>query len=258
MAMHKHLGVLLIVSALATFSCAAQSKPDAGPAPCTVAPQPDPCGSTASPSAKPSSLQQFPFPGESSASSSPSSPTPSLTGVPDAPEKPDSPQAPTAKKEFPFPGEASKSDSTSPPDPASSSSSSSSSSDTPQYDPNADPGSSGSTDKGSTPATPGRHILHRINPIGTKLQSADERENEDLSVAHYYIQAGDLQGAYLRGQDAVKTVPDDPGAHFLLAEVALKLNKRDVAIAEYTACLKLDPIENQAKDARKALARLKH
>ena len=104
---------------------------------------------------------------------------------------------------------------------------------------------------------PGRHILHRVNPIGTKLQSADERENEDLDVAHFYIGNGDLQGAYLRAQDAVKTVPDDPGAHFLLADVALKLNKRDEAIAEYNACLKLDPIPKQAKDAHKALARLK-
>ncbi len=61
----------------------------------------------------------------------------------------------------------------------------------------------------------------------------------------------------MRGRDAVKTVPDDPAAHLLLAEVALKLDKRDEAIAEYTACLKLDPTPKQAKDARKALARLK-
>jgi Tetratricopeptide repeat len=43
----------------------------------------------------------------------------------------------------------------------------------------------------------------------------------------------------------------------LLAEIAQKLNKRDEAIAEYNACLKLDPSEKQVKDARKALARLK-
>jgi cytochrome c-type biogenesis protein CcmH/NrfG len=52
-------------------------------------------------------------------------------------------------------------------------------------------------------------------------------------------------------------MPDDPEAHLMLAELALKLNKRDEAIAEYGACLKLDPSGKEAKDARKALARLK-
>ena len=96
-----------------------------------------------------------------------------------------------------------------------------------------------------------------MNPVGTKLQSNDEREQEDLDVAHFYIQSGNLQGAYLRNQDAVKTAPDDPDAHLALAGIALKLNKKDEAIAEYSAVLKLDPTEKQAKDARKALARLK-
>lgn len=127
-----------------------------------------------------------------------------------------------------------------------------------------DPGAGGDSnsplkDKGSegSNATPGRHILHRVNPVGTKLQSADEREAEDLDIAHFYTQSGDLQGAYLRTKDAVKTAPEDPDAHFALAEAALKLNKRDEAIAEYGACLKLDPSKKQTKDARKALARLK-
>ena len=55
----------------------------------------------------------------------------------------------------------------------------------------------------------------------------------------------------------MKTAPDDPDAHFALAEIAQKLEKRDEAITEYNACLKLDPPEKEAKDARKALARLK-
>jgi Tfp pilus assembly protein PilF len=105
--------------------------------------------------------------------------------------------------------------------------------------------------------TPGRHILHRVNPVGTKLQTDDEREAEDLDIAHFYTQTGDLQGAYLRSKDAVKIAPDDPDAHFALAEIALKLNKRDEAITEYNACLKLDPIDKEAKAARKELAKLK-
>jgi tetratricopeptide (TPR) repeat protein len=142
--------------------------------------------------------------------------------------------------------------------PGSSSSSSSSGSDEDAAP--ADPGAAPDLkDKGSegAPATPGRHILHRVNPVATKLQSSDEREQEDLDVAHYYTQTGDLQGAYLRSQDAVKTAPDDPDAHFALAEIALKLNKKDEAIAEYNACIKLDPTEKEMKDSRKALARLK-
>lgn len=129
----------------------------------------------------------------------------------------------------------------------------------PTIDPDGNPVTPGLTDKGSegAAATPGRHILHRVNPVGTKLLSPDERESEDLDIAHFYISTGDLRGAYLRSQDAVKTAPDDPDAHFLLAETAMKLNKKDEAIAEYNACLKLDPVEKEAKDAHKALAKLK-
>ena len=143
---------------------------------------------------------------------------------------------------------------------SSSSSSSSSGDDAAAADPDANsagtPDGAGLKDKGSE-GTPGRHLLHRVNPVGTKLQTADEREAEDLSVAKFYTETGDLQGAYLRSQDAVKTEPDDPDAHFALAEAALKLNKRDEAIAEYKACLKLDPVDKEAREARKALERLK-
>ena len=121
--------------------------------------------------------------------------------------------------------------------------------------PDGDAGWGWAQDKGSEGRT-GRHLLHRVNPVGTKLQNADEREAEDLSVAKFYTDSGDLQGAYLRSQDAVKTAPEDPDAHFALADAAQRLNKQDEAIAEYKACLKLDPSDKEAKAARKALARL--
>jgi hypothetical protein len=253
--MRRQVGMLLIVVACTVWAGQAQSKPNAGPAPCRVDPQPDPCGTTAAPGAKPSVAEKFPFPGEPAASDAEA---PGLNGVPAAPETPETPSSAAAKKDFPFPED----DSTAPAKTAgavSSSSSSSSSGDDPQYDPTAGAGDPALTDKGSegAPATPGRHILHRVNPVGTKLQSVDERESEDLNIAHFYMQSGDMKGAYLRSQDAVKTVPDDPGAHYMLAETARKLNKLDEAIAEYNACLKLDPTEKQAKGARKALAELK-
>jgi tetratricopeptide (TPR) repeat protein len=273
MAMRKHPGVMAVAWALwCAAACLAQSAPAAdpqsppavGPAPCSVAPQPEPCGSKPGASAKPSAAEKFPFPGEV-IGASPSAPAagttpPNLSGVPDAPDTSGTPSAPLGKqdasKAFPFPGDVSKPG----PDtnePGTSSSSSSNSGD------DATPADAGATpvlqDKGSegNAATPGRHLLHRLNPVGTKLESADEREAEDLDVAHTYLGVGNLQGAYMRTQDAVKTVPDDPDAHFALAEVAAKLEKRDEAIAEYNTCLKLDPPEKEAKDARKALERLK-
>jgi len=278
----------------------AQSAPSDNPAPCSVAPEPQPCSAAPTPPGKAGTSEKFPFPGAAGANdpSSSGSSAPSLSGVPNSPDA-DSSSTPAAKKdaakEFPFPGEAGAGG-----DAASGTSSSSSSS---SASDDASPGDAGATpgltDKGSEgSATPGRHLLHRVNPIGTKLQTIDEREQEDLDVAHFYIQSGDLQGAYLRDQDAVKVAPDDPDAHialaeialklnkqdvaaaeynaclkidedavkatpndpdahFLLAEMALKLNKRDEAIAEYTASLKLHPSDKEAREARKALARLK-
>jgi len=244
MAIRRHLGV----AAIAVWAAAgwAQSAPPS-PAPCTVAPQPAPCGSASAPAGKPGTAEKFPFPEEPSA---PAANAPAGNGAaPPAAPPPDAPAG--GKKDFPFPGEDTKPAAT-----GGESSSSSSSGDDPAP---ADPDAAGLKDKGSegTQAPQGRHLLHRVNPIGTKLQSPDEREAEDLDVARYYTQTGDLKGALLRTQDAVKTAPDDPDAHFALAEVARKMNKVDVAIAEYGACLKLDPDDKEAKAARKELARLK-
>jgi len=264
--------------------------PASGPAPCSVAPQPVPCGTKTADPGKQSATEQFPFPGEASgggASLTPYAEPAKLSGVPQAPDAAGavpsaapgaaSDAAPSAGSgagsaaktaaQFPFPGEEGKNGVSGTPDASagadgssSSSSSSSSSGDDAAADADANsaatPDGAGLKDKGSE-GTPGRHLLHRVNPVGTKLQTPEEREAEDLSVAKFYTETGDLQGAYLRSQDAVKTAPDDPDAHFALAEAALKLNKRDEAIAEYKACLKLDPVDKEAREARKALERLK-
>ena len=261
--MRRPLGVLLIVGlwvALVAIPARAQ-KPDPGPAPCSVTPQPDPCGTTPAPAGK-GAAEKFPFPGIGAASAPDAGP-PLISGAPQTPDAPGatSSSGPAAPKSFPFPGDADKSDASGHAGAGSSSSSSSSDDDATPADPNAGagaaaPGLKDAGSSGSSP-TPGRHILHRVNPVGTKLETNDEREQEDLDVAHFYIDSGDLQGAYMRGKDAVKIAPDDPDAHFTLAGIALKLNKKDEAIAEYNAVLKLDPTDKQAKDARKALAKLK-
>lgn len=258
------------LAASSTVSIAQKSQPDnSTPAPCSVIPQPDPCGTKPGDNPKkPSATDKFPFPGEPASTNSPDALAPSAPGASSAPKISDSP-APnepgkSASQKFPFPGEASKPDLSGAATSSSSSSSSSSDdgipADTPDSAPGANPSNAGPAlkDAGSSGdnPTPGRHILHRVNPPGTKLQTADEREAEDLDVAHFYMDQGDLAGAYLRGKDAVTTKPDDPEAHFLLAEIANKLNKREEAIAEYNACLKLDPTDKQARDSRKALTKL--
>jgi hypothetical protein len=224
---------------------------------------------------KPDAAQQFPFPGEDSGSSVPltqGAAAPNLSGVPQTPEDGGASSGTAAgaasgtgggrktAAAFPFPGEDEKGAGASGGGGADSSSSSSSSGSdnggaAASAGPDGTADGAGLQDKGSE-GTTGRHLLHRVNPVGTKLQSVDEREAEDLSVAKFYTDSGDLQGAYLRSQDAVKSAPDDPDAHFALAEAAQRLNKRDEAIAEYKACLKLDPLDKEAKEAHKALERL--
>lgn len=244
----------------------AQSTNQGSPAPCSVIPQPDPCGTKPAPTDKKSPTDKFPFPGDATTSPQPDSTAPTLSGVPKAADPPPAPLNPgvPADKKFPFPGAAGAPARPEAPAAPGSSSSSSSSSDDRDSNPADAPGAGGSgatpelKDKGSEgqQSTSGRHLLHRVNPPGTKLQTPEEREAEDLDVAHFYMGSGDLNAAYHRGQDAVKLQPDDPSAHFLLAEVAIKLNKRDEAIEHYQQCLKLDPIDKEAKAARKALTRL--
>jgi Tfp pilus assembly protein PilF len=89
-----------------------------------------------------------------------------------------------------------------------------------------------------------------------KVESMSDRETEDLSVSKYYMSTGNIRGAYLRAQDAVKSVPDDPEAHFALAQSARKLNKKDEAVAEFNAYLKLEPDGQHAKAVHEALSEL--
>jgi Tfp pilus assembly protein PilF len=88
------------------------------------------------------------------------------------------------------------------------------------------------------------------------VQTDDERVDEDLSVAKFYLNDENYQGAYLRAKDAVNIQPEYSAAHFVLAEIAQKMKKKDEAIAEFQTYLKLDPDGEKAKAAKKALADL--
>ena len=78
-----------------------------------------------------------------------------------------------------------------------------------------------------------------------------------MKVARFYRDKGDFNAAYLRSKDAVKTIPDDPEAHLLLAQMAQRLNKKDEAVTEFNAALKFDPNDDQKRAATKALRELK-
>ncbi len=110
-------------------------------------------------------------------------------------------------------------------------------------------------DKGDNPGAAVRSARRKL-PKVEKLQSDEDRAAEDLDVARFYEQAGDLNAAYLRARDAVKIQPSDPEAHFVLGHLAQKLNKRDEAIAEYNSYLQLEPDGEKIKQARKALTQL--
>lgn len=189
-----------------------------------------PCPS--SQAAAPSTAERFPYPGEASL------PPPVKPDVGTAAEAPHS-SAP--EKQFPYPGEDSSSSSSS----GDNNDSTSSSSDVPGS------GTPGLNDRGNEGS------VRRRLPKPERIQSDEDRAEEDLSVAKFYRQSGNLQAAYLRAKDAVKVQPADPVAHFTLAEIAQHLNRRAEAAAEYDVYLKLEPDGDQVKAAQRALATLK-
>lgn len=93
--------------------------------------------------------------------------------------------------------------------------------------------------------------------MAPKPQTADQRVDEDLRVAKFYMDDEDFPGAYLRAKDAVRVEPDYSETHFMLAQVLQKMKKKDEAIAEYKAYLKMDPDGDRAKAVKRALAELK-
>jgi hypothetical protein len=184
---------------------------------------------------QPSTIQQFPFPGEPSKSTAPA--IDSLdTPAPASQRK-------SAADEHPFPTGAT-------PDLPGSDPSSSSSSSSNDSSSNADP------DAAPKPPSADSKSVRKRLPKVEKVQSPEDRAAEDLSVAKFYEGRGNLNAAYLRTKDAVTVQPDDPETHYALAEIARKMQKREEAIAEFNTYLKLDPDGLNIKAARKALSQL--
>jgi len=97
----------------------------------------------------------------------------------------------------------------------------------------------------------------RNPPKPKKVQTPDERVDEDLRVAQFYLDSGSLPGAYLRAKDAVRVEPDYSETHYMLGQVLQKMKKKDEAIAEYKAYLKMDPDGDRTKAVKRALAEMK-
>ena len=221
-----------LAAVLFSTACHAQTAPAQNPsAPCPAPSQNTSQPSTPCPPAKkPSTAEQFPFPG---APAKPETPPPDSPGSTTTPS--------SAAAEHPFPTTPT------PSLPGDDSSSSSSSSGTDPDVPDTDlpkPGTEGSS-------------VHRKLPKVQRVQTDDERVDEDLRVAKFYMRDDNLKGAYLRAQDAVKIQPEYSAAHYALGEIAQKMKKKDEAIAEFQTYLKLDPDGEKAKDAHKALDQLK-
>jgi hypothetical protein len=229
----------LVAVFLVSAACQAQTAPvqNAPAAPCPASGQngSQPAAPCSPPpqTKKPSAAEQFPFPGTPAKSAPPPPDSPGSTTTPSS-----------AADEHPFPTTPAP---RLPGDDSSSSSSSSSG--------NADPDAVPDTDM-PKPGTEGSSV-HRKLPKVKRVQTDDERVDEDLKVAKFYMRDDNLPGAYLRAQDAVKTQPDYSAAHYALAEIAQKMKKKDEAVAEFQTYLKLDPDGEKAKEAHKALDQLK-
>ncbi len=149
-------------------------------------------------------------------------------------------------------------ESVAPPPPAAGSSSSSSSS---------GGGAPAADDDDAAPTTVGGDTPVKasdLKNLGARTDSAEGRRKleqtrveDDLKVGRYYFKDGNYPGATARYQDALQRDPDNPEAHFGLAEVLLKQNKRPEAVAQLQRYLELAPDDDHTKDAQKMLAKLR-
>lgn len=238
-------------------------------------------GADAAPAAAPpangTAAEKFPFPGEQPAANTPAAkkfPYPGDGGAPDAARDPAAAAKAAntpASKAFPYPGGTTPDLPADPsevlPKPDSSSSSAASGDSSSSSSDDDSPVAAGKSSRPSAAKNPddddedqpklkdkgsgGRRTLKVVKP-----QSDTDRVDEDLSIAKFYGQSGNYMGAYLRAKDAVKTQPDYPEAHFALGEAAKRLKKKDEAVAEFQAYLKLSPDGEKAIAAEKALDEL--
>ena len=176
-------------------------------------------------------------------------------GVPDPPSESMEPLRPSSGGVTPLDGAA--------PTGSSPSSSSSSSSRA-----GAEPGSPAvdPAEEDAAPTVPGgdspvksaalKDLGSHADTSGARAKLEQTRVEDDLKVGGFYFKSGNLAGATARYQDALQHDPDNPDAHFGLAQVLLKQNKRDEAARQLQAYVKLAPDDDHTKEAQKLLVKL--
>jgi TolA-binding protein len=103
---------------------------------------------------------------------------------------------------------------------------------------------------------PTRKELKVESPDGSPDIYDPKRATEDVRVGKFYLQTGDLKGAYDRFKDATGYDHENIEAVFWLAEAARKMHHPDEALQNYTLYLDAVPDGPNAKAARKAMSEL--
>lgn len=140
-----------------------------------------------------------------------------------------------------------------------SSSSSSSSSGSPGDRPGGEEDDAAPTKAGGdTPvnASSLKDLGSRVDSGEARVKLEQTRVEDDLKVGGFYFKDGNYAGATARYKDALQRDPESPDAHFGLAQVLLKQNKRDEAIEHLQTYVKLAPDDDHTKEAKKLLAKL--
>lgn len=79
---------------------------------------------------------------------------------------------------------------------------------------------------------------------------------KDTQVGTFYMQSGNLKGAYDRFEEATREDPGNAEAVYGLGESALKLGKRDEAVKNFRLYLAALPEGTHAKEIRKAMKQM--
>jgi thioredoxin-like negative regulator of GroEL len=126
--------------------------------------------------------------------------------------------------------------------------------------------SSSSDDDDAPPTTAGGDTPVKaatLKDLGSHADSSEarvkleqSRVQDDVKVGRFYMQTGNTAGAEARFKDALEHDPDDPEAHFAMAELLLKQKRNAEAAAELHKYLQVAPDDDHTRDAKKMLAKL--
>lgn len=114
------------------------------------------------------------------------------------------------------------------------------------------------TSGGDTPvkAATLKDLGSHADSSAARVKLEQNRVTDDVKVGRFYLRDGNLSGAEARFKDALEHDPEDPEAHFAMAELLLRQKRNDDAAAQLKRYLELAPDDDHTKDAKKMLAKL--